>query len=304
MIERLALAPSANGPNNRRARIQAQFDAVGVSWAGRFVAGAVMLALGACSIPGPDAQDDDMNKLPRKFLTLDAGYSLSYLEGGEANGRLVVFVHGTPGSARGWADYLMNVPAGFHYIAVDRPGFGKSGPDEAVTSLAAQASAVAALIRAQHAGPAILVGHSLGGPVVVQTAVDEPGLVSALVILAGSVDPAQENVPFIQYMGDTWPVRAVLPRAMRNANREIIYLKGELSRLEPRLGGIKIPVEIVHGMNDDLVPFANVAFMKAHLTGATPLHVNEMPGQNHFLPWNAKTQVDAAIAKATAAVSP
>lgn len=301
------MAQNASTPNDRRerrARLEAQFDVAGGSWAGRFVAGAVLLAIGACSVPGPDARDEDMNKLPRKFLTLEAGYAVSYLEGGEANGRLVVFVHGTPGSARGWSDYLMNVPAGFHYIAIDRPGFGKSGPDEAVTSLPAQASAVAAVIRAQHAGPAILVGHSLGGPVIVQTAADQPSLVSALVILAGSVDPAQENVPFVQYMGDTWPVRAVLPRAMRNANREIIYLKGELTRLEPRLGGIKIPIEIVHGMNDDLVPFANVAFMRAHLTGATHLDVDEMPGQNHFLPWNAKVQVNAAIVKAAAAVSP
>jgi pimeloyl-ACP methyl ester carboxylesterase len=254
-------------------------------------------------VPGPQTRDEDMDKLARKFVTVDAGYAVSYLEAGAANGRLVVFVHGTPGNARGWSDYLMQVPAGFHYIAIDRPGFGKSGPDEAVASLPEQAKAVAAVIRAQNEGAAILVGHSLGGPVIAQTAVDAPELVSALVILAGSVDPAQENVPFVQYIGDTWPIRALLPRAMRNANREIIFLKRELDRLEPRLAQIKIPVEIVHGMNDDLVPFANVAFMKAHLTAAR-FHADEMPDQNHFLPWNAKAHVLAAIAKAERAVSP
>ena len=264
---------------------------------------AATLLLSACSVPGPQTRDEDMEKLPRKFLTLDAGYVLSYLEAGEANGRLVVFVHGTPGSALGWSDYLMDVPVGFHYVAIDRPGFGKSGPDEAVVSLAEQAAAVAAAIRAQGAAPAILVGHSLGGPVIVRTAADTPDLVSALVILAGSVDPAQENVPFVQYLGDTWPLRALLPRAMRNANREIIHLKSELDALEPRLSGIKVPVEIVHGMNDDLVPFANVAFMRTHLTAAR-LDTDEMPGQNHFLPWNAKAHVLAAIAKAARAVSP
>ena len=270
----------------------------------RVVAGAMALALGACSIPGPETRDEEMSKLPRKSLTLPAGYAVSYLESGEASGRLVVFVHGTPGNASGWSDYLMQVPQGFHYIAIDRPGFGQSGPDDAVVSLAEQASAVAAIIRAQHAGPAILVGHSLGGPVVVQTAVDAPELVAALVVLAGSVDPGQESVPLVQYMGDTWPVRALLPRPMRNANREIIWLKRELTALEPRLAGIKVPVVIVHGMSDDLVPFANVAFMKTHLTGATHFDAREMPGQNHFLPWNAKAQVTAAIAEAAAQASP
>jgi pimeloyl-ACP methyl ester carboxylesterase len=275
----------------------------GRSFAQQLTTGAVALALAACSVPGPDAREADMAKLPRKSVALDAGYALSYLEGGDTRGRLVVFVHGTPGNARGWSDYLMHAPLGFHYIAVDRPGFGNSGPDEAVVSLPEQAAAVAAVIRAQAAGPAILVGHSLGGPVIAQTAVDTPELVGALVFLAGSLDPAQENVPFVQYIGDTWPVRALLPRAMRNANREIIHLKGELDRLAPRLAQIKVPVEIVHGMKDDLVPFANVAFMKAHLTGAR-LDADEMPGQNHFLPWNAKAHVLAAIAKAERAVSP
>src|SRR6185436_16919589 len=130
---------------------------------------------------GPQTRDEDMDKFARKSVTVDAGYSVSYLEAGDLDGRLVVFVHGTPGNARGWADYLMHVPAGFHYIAVDRPGFGKSGPDEAVTSLSEQAAAIAAVIRAQHHGAAILVGHSLGGPVIAQTAVDAPELVSALV---------------------------------------------------------------------------------------------------------------------------
>lgn len=262
------------------------------------------MALSACmSPPGPQADESAIDKLPRKSLQLPSGYTLSYLETGKADGRLVVFVHGTPGNARGWSDYLMQVPEGFHYIAIDRPGFGQSGPDEAVVSLPEQAAAVAAVIREQKSGPAILVGHSLGGPVVAQTAADAPELVSALVILAGSLDPGQENVPFVQYLGDTWPLSALLPRPMRNANREIIYLKGELDRLAPRLGSIRMPVVIVHGMSDPLVPFANVAFMKAHFIDV-PMAIDAIPDQNHFLPWNAKPHVLAAIAKAAAEARP
>ena len=231
---------------------------------------------------------------------MSAGYTLSYLAAGADDGHLAIFVHGTPGDAGAWVDYLMNVPAGYRYLAIDRPGFGESGPDDAVVSLAEQAAAIAALIRANGAKPAVLIGHSLGGPIIAQAAADHPDLVAALVIVAGSLDPAQENVPFYQYLGDTWPISALLPRWLRNTNREIIALEPQLAALAPRLAKIKIPVTIVHGTADDLVPFANVAFMKKHLTGTKAMDVTVLNGQNHFLPWNSKSSVDAAIAKAFA----
>lgn len=258
-----------------------------------------LLALAGCAIPGPQSSEEEMSaKLPHRELPLQAGYALSYIEAGDPDGHLVIFVHGTPGDAKAWADYLMAVPSGYHYISVDRPGFGKSGPDDAVVSLAEQAKAIASLIRAKGNKPAALVGHSLGGPIIAQLAVDDPDLAAALVIVAGSLDPAQESVPFIQYFGDTWPVSALLPRMLRNANREIIALEPQLKALEPRLAAIDVPVTVVHGTKDDLVPIANVDFMKSRMTGTKAMDVTVIEGQNHFLPWNSKPQVDAAIAKA------
>lgn len=269
-------------------------------WTRRVALVGTLLTLSGCAIPGPETSGEEMaERLPHKSLQL-ASYKLSYIEAGDPDGRLVVFVHGTPGDAEGWADYLMTVPSGHHYVAIDRPGFGQSGPDDAVTSLAEQAAAIAALIESKGAKPAVLVGHSLGGPIVAQVAADRPGLVAALVIVAGSLDPEQESVPLIQYIGDTWPVSAVLPRMIRNANREIIALEPHLAALKSRLAAIKVPVTIVHGTKDDLVPFANVAFMEKHLTGTTAMDVTVLDGQNHFLPWNSKDKVEAAIAKAFA----
>lgn len=267
-------------------------------WTRRIAVLGTALALIGCSIPGPDTSDQDAAALPRHELRLNAGYALSYLEAGAPDGRLAVFVHGTPGDAHAWTDYLMGVPQGLRYVAVDRPGFGNSGPDDAVVSLREQAEALTQLIRAAGGKPAVLIGHSLGGPIIAQAAVDNPELVAALVVVAGSLDPALEDVPFIQYVGDTWPVSALLPRMLRNANREIIALEPQLAALAPRLAAIKVPVTIVHGTKDDLVPFANVAFMKKHMTGTKAMDVTVLDGQNHFLPWNSKRAVDAAIAKA------
>jgi pimeloyl-ACP methyl ester carboxylesterase len=131
--------------------------------------------------------------------------------------------------------------------------------------------------------------------VVARFAADHPRRTAALVILAGSLDPSQEDVPWIQNVGDSWPVVAILPRTIRNANREIIALEAELRHLEPLLGTVSVPVFVLHGTADDLVPYANVAYMRSHFTGAAKLSVLQLHDQNHFLPWKEKRRVKETI---------
>ena len=208
-----------------------------------------------------------------------------------------MLVHGTPGAATAWADYLLQPPAGWEVVALDRPGFGQSGPAGAITTLAGQAAAVAALLP-QDGRPVVLLGHSLGGPIVAQVAVDHPGRVTALVLLAASLDPAQEAIHPMQHVG-AWPgVRSLLPRTLRNANAELMALKPELEALALRLPSITAKVVIVHGTQDDLVPVANVPFMQARLTGARCVKTVLLSGRNHFLPWNSADVVRQAINQA------
>ena len=64
--------------------------------------------------------------------------------------------------------------------------------------------------------------------------------------------------------------------------------------LEPRLKTIACPVAIVHGTVDPLVPFSNVTFMKVRMQRSI-VKVYALEGVNHFLPWNSKPTIDAAI---------
>ncbi len=258
----------------------------------------VALAAVGCAPPGPKLAQADTEAL-RVDTSLGAplNLGLSSLRAGLAGGPRLVLVHGTPGSAEGWSDYLLDPPSGMEVVALDRPGFGRSGPDGAVTSLQAQAAAVASLLPGD-GRPVVLLGHSLGGAVVAQVAADHPRRVSALVLLAASLDPAQEAIQTIQYIG-AWPlVRSLLPRAIRNANAELMALKPELQALALRLPSIRAKVVIVHGTQDDLVPLANVPFMQAKLTGAACVKTLLLPGQNHFLPWNSADTVRAAVRQA------
>jgi pimeloyl-ACP methyl ester carboxylesterase len=139
------------------------------------------------------------------------------------------------------------------------------------------------------------VGHSLGGAVAALVAARNPQRVRALVLLAASLDPAQEVIHPMQYVGRAWPIANLLPRALRNANEELMALKPELLALQALLPLITSPTIIVHGTRDDLVPFANVAYMQSHLRAASCVKTVVLQGQNHFLPWNSETTVREAV---------
>lgn len=258
------------------------------------------LLLVACSgPPAPATSAARIAALPRSDYAVPAlGIRVSMLRGGDPAGRRVILVHGTPGDAAGWADFIAAAPPGQDIIAIDRPGFGSCGPDGAVVSLRDQAAAIEPLLVRRDGRWPILVGHSLGGPIVAQAAADFPGRVGALIIVAGSLDPAQEHIHWAQPIGEWRLVRGLLPRALRNANRELMALKPQLEALAPRLSALRCPVEVVHGTKDQLVPYANVAFLRARMPAG--MAVTTLEGRNHFLPWTSAGEIRAAIARAAA----
>lgn len=251
------------------------------------------LLVSACDAPdaGPE-----QSQLKRSSYAVPAlALRISTLSYGNVDGQRVIFVHGTPGDAHGWRQYLAAPPSGVDAIAIDRPGFGQTRPETAFPSLARQAEAIAPLLVKRNGRWPILVGHSLGGPIIAQVAADYPGKVESLVILAGSFDPAQEQIYGIQYVAEWRGVRSMLPRTVRNANLELLGLKPQLEALAPRLSAIRCRVTIVQGTADTNVPFANLPFLQAHLTGAEKLRPIVLKGRNHFIPWTERSVIAAAL---------
>jgi len=229
--------------------------------------------------------------------TVQAGdISLSYIRAGDTGGQRVIFLHGTPGDAGGnWVNMLKMVPEGYEFIAVDRPGFGKTRPRDAVTSLDGQAAALEPLLVTRNGKGTILVGHSMGGPIIAAAAINYPNTVAGIVVAAGALDPDLEKVLFIQRVGLVPPFSWLLDKTLRNSNRELVALEGELRLLQPKLGAINQPVVIVHGTEDELVPYANVAFMEREFTGTRHLEITKIEGMNHFLQWNKNAEILDAV---------
>jgi len=253
-----------------------------------------ILQMVRCCIPKPKTKPEMVEKYRKTVLVEGSQIQISFLENRLSDDQLYVFVHGTPGAASGWADYINDPPPNSAVIAIDRLGFGKSTSKQSFPNLKDQATAIYQIIPSGEKN-IILVGHSLGGPIVAQYAAEYPEQIRAVVFLASSLDPALEKIHPMQYFANWAMIRPLLPTNIRNANEELLALKPQLEALTPMLNKISAKVVIVHGDEDDLVPVENVEFLKAHLTSATCIETIIIPKQNHFLPWNAQDTVRKAI---------
>ena len=210
----------------------------------------------------------------------------------------LLLIHGSPGSWRGWAHFLLDesLQKRFHIIAVDRPGFGASGAGVAEPSLEKQASLLFdALLFNKSKAKAIVVGHSLGGPVAARLAMDYPEKFSGLILVAASVDPSLEKIKWFQYPA-SW-LGFLLPKDLRVCNEEIFPLKGELEKMMPLWPKILAKIIIIQGEQDDLVPPANVDFLMGQLPPEKILQVVRVPNLNHFVPWKRPDLILDAVEK-------
>lgn len=215
---------------------------------------------------------------------------------------LAIMVHGSPGSADAYLPYLADtlLTRSFRIVSLDRPGFGyTSGFGRAEPSLKAQAEAVKAVAdRLSPDRPVVLVGHSLGGPVIVRFAMDYPERTAMLVIVAGSVDPDLEEHPWWQAAIDPPPLRWLIPKSLWTSNREIISLEDELRAMMPRWQEVRCPVRIVQALDDRLVPAANAGFAKRMLVNSPDVRTVLLPEGDHFILWSRPDIVRQAMTDA------
>jgi pimeloyl-ACP methyl ester carboxylesterase len=258
------------------------------------VVGALLRMMDGMFETAQGIRDLEAAGLTRRSVAGPPGFTLSYFQAGDpARGR-VVYCHGTPGDADAWSRYLLEPVGGMGSIAYDRPGFGRTTPLRALPGLTDQAAALRPFLEGPGPKP-ILVGHSLGGPIIVRAALDHPELVGGLVIAAGDLDPDLEEWLWYNRLADTWPARLLIPGAMSRSNDELKPIKTDLQTMAERLGELRVPVILVHSTDDSLVPYANVDFMRRSFPRGTIRRVARFTDKDHFVVWNAADTVRAAV---------
>lgn len=262
---------------------------------------AVLGAVASAACAGPPYPTGSMAELfPQGPQPIDQAYSIDghrihYVEqpGGPAR---VLFLHGTPGDWQAWAGFLADprLRARATMIAVDRPGFGESDPGRVVPMLDEQSKLLRPLLDGPGA-PTILVGHSLGGPLAGQIAMDYPAHVRAALLIAPAIDPATERPRWYNY-AMTWRISEwLLPREFAWSNREIMPLRAEVAAMAGGWARLPMPLTVLQGMKDGLVDPATADFAARRLPPQT--QVLRVPDLGHLLLWQQpQLVVDALLA--------
>lgn len=249
------------------------------------------------------------------------------------SGAPVLLLHGFGANTRSWGStlpWIGNAPGsvGDVALAYDRPGFGLTerptggwardrnpyGPD-------AQVATAVALIDALGADAAVLVGHSAGGAIALQTALAHPDRVAGLVLVAPAVyrgggapawsrpllrTPQLERIgPALMrqlggptgddFLRSSWADPTRIDDAVFEAYRrplrahdwdrglwELVKASAEPD-LAHRLAQVQVPVLIVHGLQDAVVPIAQSRALVGDLV-STPggAQLAELDGCGHL----------------------
>jgi pimeloyl-ACP methyl ester carboxylesterase len=255
---------------------------------------------------------------PGRRVALASGVGVNVLEEGE--GAPVVLVHGLPGTAYEWRETSAALAQrGRRAIAYDRVGYGWSDPrPDGAFSVESNATELLALLEALGLERVTVVGWSYGGATAIVAAQRDPSRM-ARVLLVGSAGPGMEKVrppPVLARVVFSAPVlrwlHAVPPLArgmQASASRQAFSEGAEPGWWRPGLAanfarphtpvswrsegeamwtapmpdpaGIALPVVVVHGDDDRLVP---VEVGRELARRAPNARLVLVPGGSHMLP--------------------
>lgn len=268
-----------------------------------------------------DAAGDPM--APRE--TEAGGKKLRYLELGAGDAPPILFVHGFGADLNTW---MFNQPAlaqNRRAVAFDLSGHGGSTKRlDFALDAAGFGADIDHLLAALGIDRVHLVGHSMGGAIALQFAASHPDRVASLTLIAAAGLGAEINAAFIdgfvtmERRRDAQEVlrllvhdpdlvsRAMVEDVLRYKRLDGVaaalrslaesWFAGGVQRiaLRDRLEGLAVPVQVVWGREDRIIPAAHAE----SLGGAVPVHILDRAG--HLPHMEQSAEVNRLIARLVA----
>ena len=206
------------------------------------------------------------------------GVRLAYTLCGQ--GADVVFLHGWMCNRTFWQRQCRELAGrNFRCLSVDFRGHGDSDAPDGCYTIQQLAGDVSAMMATLGIGPAVIVGHSMGGMVAQHFCLERPEQTAALVLVATIASDAEDRLISKRIVSDTrrmgfspafdrhfdaWfapgaphSVRAWVKRQMRSTPDDLgLQLVSAYSRfdLTRRLGEIQRPTLVIGTRSDDSAP--------------------------------------------------
>jgi 3-oxoadipate enol-lactonase len=120
------------------------------------------------------------------------------------NGPVVAFVHGLAASRSSWAKVSALIErAGFGTLRLDLRGHGESAPVDRACSRSDLANDLIGLLDRLSIANVVVVGHSAGGVVAMQSVADHPARVAAMVLVGTASECNEKTASWYRSTADT-----------------------------------------------------------------------------------------------------
>lgn len=229
------------------------------------------------------------------------GRHMRYVEIGDSQKPLLMFLHGAPSSSAFWVKYLRDsfLLSKVKMLAPDRPGYGYSDYGSPETSVKKQAALIAHILKEKRVlhQKIILHGSSYGGTLAARIAMDYPNLIDGIILQSASTAPGEEKIYPISYPISKAPLKWLIPASIQMANYEKLSHQSELEKMALLWDNIIVPVIILHGTNDDLIYPSNAEFTQKKLVNSPFVELIWAEGKGHNLSWSRKDLLLESIVK-------
>lgn len=229
----------------------------------------------------------------------------------KASARTIVFLHGAGGTHHSWRDQWAGLKGGARLVIPDLPGHGLSG-GAARRSVGEYAAWLADFVREVLPGGFLLAGHSMGGCVALQAAVDRIRGLEAL-ILVGSGAKLKVAPAIREGIAGRFPEYGRELVESMTADASSPYLKDDLTKdllstppatfladfeacdafdVRGRLGEIRVPTLVITGAEDRLAPLRYAEFLATRVAGAV---LKIVPGAGHMVMLEKPNEVNDVL---------
>ncbi len=142
-------------------------------------------------------------KEPDNVVVSSDGVKISFDVQGEGEPALV-FVHGWSNNRSIWDEQVAHFSEKYKVITVDLPGFGESGNNRQMWTMSLFGQDVAAVVNKLGLKQVVLVGFSMGAPVVIEAAKSVPDQIVGLVLVDHLHDIEMKRPPELVRIMDSF----------------------------------------------------------------------------------------------------